>query len=144
MKAVQGWETSGWEELSFIPLYRLNTETFGVLLFSLYKGRNDHLALETALRLYSSQDGTPSTNWFGFSDQCHGFITLPSVAPFRWLCKHAQCGKWTRSLPPECHRKEAALQPRLQHVCTSGWGGHLTQPKVKSHRYVILCIWGQT
>lgn len=48
----------------------------------------------------------------------------------RWLLEHAQCGKWTRNIPYGCHWEEAVLQPSLQHVCTSGWGGHVTQPKV--------------
>lgn len=50
--------------------------------------------------------------------------------PSRWLSEHAQCGKWTGSIPYGCHREEAILQSSLQHVCTSARGGHVTQPKV--------------
>lgn len=112
--------------------------------FYLYEGINDNLALQTAVSCIQAKDRTQVQLWLGFSDQCHSFLTLYSFAPFRWLYKHAQRGKWTRSLPPECHWKEEILQPRLQHVCTSGWGGHATQPEVKSYGYIILCIWGQS
>lgn len=127
----------------FIKIVKMFLKAPKVLVLNLYKGMNDNLALDTALSLHTSQGWNPSTKLVWVFWSTSQFPNTPFSGPFRWLCQHAQCGKWTRSLPPECHWKEAVLQPCLQHVCTSGWGGHVTQPKVKSHEYVILCLWGQ-